>query len=465
MAKTKSKYFCKECGYESSGWMGRCPACGAWNSFTEALVQAQPKARGSWVEAEEGQKLPLAMLEDVSGNEQIMRLSTGISELDRVLGGGLVKSSLILIGGDPGIGKSTLLLQVSANLAAKGNTLLYVSGEESAGQIRMRSDRLGLDPKGIKLLTATNFNLISQEIQKTKPDFVVIDSIQTVYNPEIPSAPGTVSQVRDSTGGLLRLAKGLGTTIILLGHVTKDGSIAGPRILEHMVDTVLYFEGEQVRDFRILRCVKNRFGKTDELGLFEMKENGLISVKNPSLAMLTGRPLAVPGVAISSLLEGSRPILVEIQALLTQSHYQTALRMSQGLDRLRLNMLLAVLEKKLKLELYAYDCYVNTVGAVKISETSCDLAVVAAIISSLKEQSIPADFLILGEVGLNGEIRAVGFPEKRVKEAARLGWKNFVLPASSEERVEQMKAEGALNIFYVSNIAEAIDLLFNRPRG
>lgn len=461
MAKAKSKFFCSECGYESSGWLGKCPGCGRWNTFVEEKIEPEAKQRGSWLEAESAERQEqLQDLSDVTASQEEVRLDTGIAELNRVLGGGFVRASLVLVGGDPGIGKSTLLLQTSASLVAQGQRVLYVSGEESPQQIRMRADRLALDPKGLSLLTSTNFNRISEEIQQTSPDFVVIDSIQTIYQADLNSAPGSVSQVRECTAGLLRLAKSLGVCIVLLGHVTKEGAIAGPRILEHMVDAVLYFEGESSQNLRILRCVKNRFGNTDELGIFEMREQGLMSVDNPSLAMLQGRPLAVPGAVISSAMEGTRSILLEIQALLTPSQYQQSSRMSQGFDRMRLNLILAVLEKQLKRDLSAYDCYLNVVGGLKIHETACDLAAAMAIVSSLEDKSVPDDFLVLGEMGLSGEIRSISFPERRVLEAGRLGWNKFLLPAQSEERLAAIKLDPHLKLFYVGQVSEAIDLLF-----
>lgn len=463
MAKPKSKFFCKECGYESSGWLGKCPSCGEWNSFVEEKISDTPKSQAGWLDLSlsHDQTTPSwRYLADVSSSQEEIRQASGLTELDRVLGGGFVQGSLVLVGGDPGIGKSTLLLQTSARMAAAGQEVLYISGEESPQQIRLRSDRLGLNPQGIRLMSSTNFEQIAQEIKDSQATFVVVDSIQTIYSPQLASAPGSVSQVRESAAGLLRLAKGLNVTIVLLGHVTKEGAIAGPRVLEHMVDTVLYFEGEPSQNLRILRCVKNRFGNTDELGIFEMREEGLRSVANPSLAMLAGRPLAMPGAAITASLEGTRPLMLEIQALMSPSHYQTATRMSQGLDRLRLNMLLAVIERFLKKDVSAYDCYLNVVGGLRVKETACDLAAAAAIISSLEDRSLADDLLILGELGLSGEIRPVSFPERRVGEALRLGWKNFVLPASVEDRMSALAQQAQANFYYVSLLDEAMDVIF-----
>lgn len=460
MAKAKSKFFCKECGYESSGWMGRCPSCSSWNSFVEEKIQAVSKGRGSWVRAEgRGERAEVVTLDSVEGGKEARTLSR-IPELDRVLGGGFVNGSFVLVGGDPGIGKSTLLLQTCGSLHEHGAEILYVSGEESAQQIRMRADRLGVDPKGIKLLASTDFHRIEEEITERKPDFVVIDSIQTIYIPELSSAPGSVSQVREAAGGLLRLAKSLGVIIVLVGHVTKDGSIAGPRVLEHMVDTVLYFEGDVERSLRILRCVKNRFGNTDELGIFEMRSEGLISVEDPSRALLSGRPLQVPGTVITSVIEGSRTLLLEIQALVSPSGFQQAMRTTQGIERLRLSMLLAVLQKHLKKDMSAYDCYLNVTGGLRIKETGADLAILAAILSSLEEKAIRQDLLIFGEVGLAGEVRSVNQPDRRVSDAARLGWKRFILPYQAEKQISRLELPETCEIVYISQVREAIDLLF-----
>lgn len=462
MAKAKTKFFCNNCGYESSGWLGKCPSCGAWNSFVEETINPPPKTQGSWLALEEEGSRPMVhSLAEISAEDRTERELSGIPELDRVLGGGFVTGSLLLIGGDPGIGKSTLLLQCSAALAQQELSILYVSGEESAQQIRLRANRLNLDPTGITLMTTTNFESVAEQIKKSDADFVVIDSIQTIYSPQLSSAPGSVSQVRENAAGLLRLAKSLGVTIILLGHVTKEGNIAGPRVLEHMVDTVIYFEGDPSRNLRILRCVKNRFGSTDEIGIFEMREDGLKSVSNPSMAMLAERPLAVPGTATTASLEGTRPILLEIQALLSPSHYQQAVRMSQGIDRLRLGMLLAVIEKYLKKDVSSFDCYLNVIGGLKVKETACDLAIVAAILSSMEEKNIPHDTLLLGEIGLTGELRSIRSAERRVQEAMRLGWKNFVLPSAVEQTMAKNLDPKAAGFYYVSTIREAVDLIWS----
>lgn len=458
MAKGKTIFVCQSCGYESSGWLGKCPSCSEWHAFVEEKIvkKTAAKGRGTW-HGDEASSQGLR-LDDVRLEDNV-RLLSQIPELDRVLGGGFVKGSLSLIGGDPGIGKSTLLLQVTDALA-KAHRCLYVSGEESPMQIRMRADRLGVDSKAIVLLPSTNFERIAEMIEKDKPDFVVVDSIQTIYMPELTAAPGSVSQVREATAGLLRLAKGLDCTMVLVGHVTKDGAIAGPRLLEHMVDTVLYFEGEGQQPLRVLRSVKNRFGKTDELGLFEMSGKGLTSVDNPSVALLQGRPIAVPGTTVTSFLEGSRPLLIEIQALLNPSRQHQALRMSQGIDRMRLSMLLAVLEKYSKKPCSEYDCYVNVTGGLRIKETASDLAVVAAVLSSMEERPLDSELLMIGELGLSGEIRSVPQMERRVMDAVRLGWRRFMLPSQAERSVGKNKLPDGCDLYYVSLLNEAIDLLF-----
>lgn len=367
---------------------------------------------------------------------------------------------MVLIGGDPGVGKSTLLLQTLANLNTKYSTL-YVSGEESPTQIKMRSDRLQIVAKQIRILTATEFASIAQVLKKHKPDFAVIDSIQSIYVEEISGAPGSVSQVREATAGLLRLAKALNITIVLVGHVTKEGGIAGPRILEHMVDAVLYFEGEKSNQYRILRAVKNRFGTTNEVGMFEMTQNGLKSVDNPGTAMLVGRPLNVPGTTITSTLEGSRSILLEIQALLNPTDFAQPIRNTQGIDRLRLNMLLAILQKSCGIATASFDAYVNVTGGMKIIETSADLAIVAAVVSSIQDKAIDSDLIILGELGLTGEVRMVTAIERRILESIRLGWKKFVVPAACKRSIKNISLSEDSEIFYVSLLKEALDLLFS----
>ena len=437
MAKSKSVYVCNACGYETSGWMGKCPSCQTWNSLIEERVAvnptapAKPSMRQSWVGSKE-----VVALSDVSENEN-PRYTSGLKELDRVLGGGFVSGSLVLIGGDPGIGKSTLLLQVSHLAKTKGN-VLYVSGEESKTQIRLRATRLGIETDHITVCTQTSFEEVSQTISEIKPSLCIIDSIQTLFSEELTSAPGSVSQVREVTAGLLRLAKDLLITIVLVGHVTKDGALAGPRVLEHMVDTVIYFEGENSSPFRMLRAVKNRFGATGELAFFEMTDAGLIEVENASTLLLSGRPIQVPGSVVTACMEGTRPILVEIQALMNPSNYSVPQRMAQGLDRGRIGMLLAVLEKKFSAGVNNMDAYINVVGGLKVTETACDLAILAAVYSALKDRPVRPDTLVIGEVGLTGEIRPVSDIERRLVEAARLGFTSCILPGSNKAGLERI---------------------------
>ena len=395
-------------------------------------------------------------LNDVPSGEG-RRFATGLGELDRVLGGGLVEGSLVLVGGDPGIGKSTLLLQACEKIALHGDAL-YVSGEESPSQVKLRAERLGIDGSRIRLLSETSFETIAATITAEKPVLAVIDSIQTMYAEDLTSAPGTVSQVREVAGGLLRIAKGLGTVIVLVGHVTKDGSLAGPRVLEHMVDTVLYFEGERQSSFRILRATKNRFGATDELGIFEMRDTGLVGVENASQAMLSGRPIGVPGSAVAACVEGTRPILVEIQALLNESAYGSPQRMSQGIDRNRVAMLTAVMDRRMKLGLSNMDSFLNVVGGLKVEETAADLAVVCAIASTFRDRPIRADTVIFGEVGLSGEIRPVSNVDRRIVEAARMGFAACILPGSARRAAERLRAERLPELFFVDNIHEALDI-------
>lgn len=466
MARKKTNYFCTECGWESSGWLGKCPGCNSWNSFVEvekvtgkSRKPDQP-SRGNWAAAERGRTAgqnKLMSLAEVAAGENI-RVPTGITELDRVLGGGLVKGSMVLLGGEPGIGKSTLVLQIIGSLPAGSS--LYVSGEESSAQVRMRADRLGIDSSGIGFLPVTDFAGILEAVTASEPEFLVIDSIQTAYVDEIVAAPGSVTQVREVAAGLLRLAKSRGITVILIGHVTKEGNIAGPRILEHMVDTVLYFEGEKLQDYRMLRAVKNRFGATDELGFFTMGDQGLSSLEKASEMLLSGRPLGVSGSVVTSTIEGTRPLLLEIQALIVPSSFATPLRMAQGLDRMRLSMLLAVLDKKTNLGLSGMDAYLNVTGGLRITETASDLAVLSAAVSSIKDLRTYYDAIILGEVGLTGEVRGISQIERRLGEAERTGWTRFVLPAANKTQLDKTKFGNRFELYYVSQINEAFDLLF-----
>ena len=440
MAKSRSVYVCNACGYETSGWMGKCPSCQTWNSLIEERTSAEPQSNAkpsmhqSWITSNE-----VVPLSDVSTDEN-PRYSSGMKELDRVLGGGFVTGSLVLIGGDPGIGKSTLLLQVS-HLAKTKGTVLYVSGEESKTQIRLRATRLGIETDHITICTQTSFEEVSESISTLKPSLCIIDSIQTLFSEELSSVPGSVSQVREVTAGLLRLAKDLLITIVLVGHVTKDGALAGPRVLEHMVDTVIYFEGENSSPFRMLRAVKNRFGATGELAFFEMTDVGLTEVENASSLLLSGRPIQVPGSVVTACMEGTRPILVEIQALMNPSNYAVPQRMAQGLDRGRIGMLLAVLEKKFSAGVNNMDAYINVVGGLKISETSCDLAILSAVYSALKDRPVRPNTIVMGEVGLTGEIRPIGDIERRLTEAARLGFSSCILPGSNKAGLDRIQKQ------------------------
>jgi len=422
MAKTKSVFFCNECGYESSGWLGKCPACQAWNTFVEEKVTK--KSDGT---AKSKTSLKATSIKDISIDHED-RFLTGTTELDRVLGGGIVKGSLILIAGDPGIGKSTLTLMVANNIAMTNN-VLYVSGEESANQIKMRAERLNTNSDNLFILSETSFGEIKEYIENTMPAVVIIDSIQTMFDENLSSAPGSVSQVREVTASLMRLAKTLNISIIIVGHVTKEGSIAGPRVLEHMVDTVLYFEGERHQSYRILRCVKNRFGSTNEIGVFEMCEVGLIEVPNPSVVMLDGRPTDAPGTAVVCALEGTRPMLIEIQALLSESNLAMPRRMATGIDYNRVSMIMAVLEKRAGVKVGMCDAFINVIGGIKLNEPSTDMGIAAAIFSSMKNKPLDPNTVFIGEIGLTGEIRSVSQIEKRVGEAFRLGFTRCIVPS------------------------------------
>lgn len=448
----KIVYFCQECGYESSKWMGQCPGCKAWNTFVEETVSAK-KPSGS-PKLQEKRQEPV-ILKDICLSED-ERQTTNIKELDRVLGGGIVPGSLVLVGGDPGIGKSTLLLQVCRNLAGKGVSVLYISGEESLRQIKLRADRIGTFSDKLQLLCETNLEVIREVIQRKKPETVVIDSIQTMFHEDISSAPGSVSQVRESTSILMQLAKGMGVSIFIVGHVTKEGNVAGPRVLEHMVDTVLYFEGDRHASYRILRAVKNRFGSTNEIGVFEMRNTGLEEVKNPSEFMLNGKPSGTSGSIVACSMEGTRPILVEIQALVCQSNFGIPRRTAVGTDFNRVNLLMAVLEKKVGIHLAASDAYVNIAGGMKMTEPAIDLGISLAIVSSCKDIIIPDSVLAFGEVGLSGEVRAVSMAGQRVAEAKKLGFETVILPEVCKTSLG--KIEG-IRLVYVSWIQDAISYI------
>ncbi len=423
--KIRSVYVCSECGFESPKWFGKCPGCGQWNTMNEEIREPAAKSSPSLsaVHHSLGHAIPISQ---VSASEE-ERYHTGMSELDRVLGGGIVKGSLILISGEPGIGKSTLLLQICRNLA-KTFKILYVSGEESARQIKLRAERLKVNSDNLFILTETDIQAVTGQIQLDKPDLVMIDSIQTMNFTELSSSPGSVSQVRECTSALMRAAKQLEIPVILVGHVNKDGAIAGPKVLEHIVDTVLYFEGDRQMSYRILRAVKNRYGSTNEIGIFDMQENGLCQVENPSLALLSGRPTNVSGTCVTCLMEGTRPILAEIQGLVTTSGYGNPRRMSTGFDYNRMSLLLAVLEKRSGYYFSNLDAYVNVVGGLHLEEPAGDLAVALALISSLKDKPILEKAIVFGEIGLAGELRSVTNAESRIREANRLGFEKCILP-------------------------------------
>ncbi|MCR5800426.1 MAG: DNA repair protein RadA [Lachnospiraceae bacterium] len=451
MAKKDLVYFCNECGYESAKWMGQCPACKSWNTFVEEKVEKRTHSSGMSGMANDPK--PVSLGEIDMGEED--RVLIGINELDRVLGGGIVRGSLTLVGGDPGIGKSTLLLQVCRQLSAKGMNVLYVSGEESLKQIKLRASRIGDMNDRIKLLCETNLGDIENVIKKMKPDMAVIDSIQTMYDENVGSAPGSVSQVREATGVLMRIAKEMGVSIFIVGHVTKEGTVAGPRVLEHMVDTVLYFEGDRHASYRILRGVKNRFGSTDEIGVFEMKNDGLSEVANPSEFMLNGKPENSSGSIVSCSLEGTRPILVEIQALVSRTSFGFPRRQSAGSDTNRLNLLMAVLEKRLNMPLSDQDAYVNIAGGIKITEPAIDLGIVMAVVSSYRNRPIDDRMAAFGEVGLSGEVRAVSQVAARVGEAAKLGFTTCVVPTVCMDAIKGIKG---IKVIGVRNISEAMEL-------
>lgn len=453
MAKGKSTaFFCKECGHESGKWLGQCPMCRGWNTFVEEPVAK--KGATSIARKELGNSVAPSTLSSISVNSED-RIYTGSEELDRVLGGGLVAGSLILVGGDPGIGKSTLLLQVCRNLS-ESKKILYISGEESLKQIKLRAERLGKFTDNLLLLCETNLDKIERVIEEVKPDVVVIDSIQTMFRDDIASAPGSVGQVRESTSSLMHIAKGMGIAIFIVGHVTKEGVVAGPRVLEHMVDTVLYFEGDRHAAYRILRGVKNRFGSTNEIGVFEMRSSGLMEVKNPSEFMLNGRPEDATGSVVACSMEGTRPILVEVQALVARSNFGMPRRTAAGTDYNRVNLLMAVLEKRLGIPWSECDAYVNVVGGMKINEPALDIALVIALLSSYRNQVVASDTIAFGEVGLSGEIRAVSMAEQRVSEAKKLGFKNCILPQVCLDSIKEVKGIKLIGVKNLSELEKAL---------
>lgn len=447
--KVKSIFICAQCGYESAKWQGKCPSCEEWNSFTEEIIKpASEKKPHTTVQSK------LYTLSTIDSDKEV-RFSTGLSELNRVLGGGIVNGSLILLSGDPGIGKSTLLLQICEFLT-KENKVLYVSGEESAHQLKIRARRLGVKSEELLILCETDAEIIASQISSQKPNIVIIDSIQTMNIPEIPSSPGSITQVRECTNLFMRMAKGHDISIILVGHVNKDGNIAGPKVLEHIVDTVLYFEGERNLTYRILRAAKNRFGSTNEIGVFDMGSHGLCEVENPSAAMISGRPIGASGTCVSCFIEGSRPILAEIQGLATPTGFGNPRRMSTGFDYNRMSMLIAILEKRAGYFLGNMDCYINIVGGLRADEPAADLAVALALVSSLKDKVINKNVAAFGEIGLAGEIRAISNCEQRVLEAKRLGFTRCIIPKHNLKSISKEAAKD-MEIAGVRTIREAFE--------
>ena len=449
--KQKTIYVCNECGNEFPKWSGKCFACGAWNSLSEMNVA--PQRKNSAVVGKE-QKGTLTSIKDISVQDEL-RFNTGMDELNRVLGGGAVSGSLVLVGGEPGIGKSTILLQICEKLCCKSK-VLYISGEESVRQLKLRANRLGVNPDNLFVYAGTDMDDIVSVADRVSPEIMIIDSIQTVYKNDVTSTPGSVSQVRECTLQCMELAKGKGITVFVVGHVNKDGYIAGPKVLEHMVDCVLYFEGEKNNSYRILRAAKNRYGSTNEIGVFEMHDKGLVEVKNPSAALLEGRPMDVPGTCVACVMEGSRPILAEIQALVATTAYGTARRMSSGIDYNRSALLLAVLEKRAGFKMGNYDAYINVVGGLKIDETSVDLPTVLAVASACRDKPLPCDLAAFGEIGLTGEIRAVTAPQQRINEIKRLGFKKCVIP---RQNAKELVIPEGVEVLFAKNIREIITVL------
>ncbi len=450
MAKGKTTvYFCQSCGHESTKWMGQCPGCREWNTFVEEVIDR----KSSGVRSSDRGSMPKAVSLDQVVLSREERIITGMTEFDRVLGGGIVPGSLVLVGGDPGIGKSTLLLQICQILSNMNKKTLYISGEESLQQIKLRADRIGTFTNELNLLCETNLTDIKSVIQQEKPQIIVIDSIQTMYSEDISSAPGSVSQVREATSAFMQIAKGMGITIFIVGHVTKEGVVAGPRVLEHMVDTVLYFEGDRHASYRILRGVKNRFGSTNEIGVFEMCSTGLRQVENPSEYMLNGKPEGASGSIVACLIEGTRPILLEVQALACRSNFGIPRRTAAGADLNRVNLLMAVLEKRNGMPLSSCDAYINIAGGIRMTEPAVDLAIVLALVSSYKDMVIPEKTICFGEVGLSGEVRAVSMAQQRVAEAKKLGFTTCILPKVNADTIE--KIDG-IHLVGVSDVGDAI---------
>jgi len=451
MAKTKTVFFCTECGNETPKWQGRCSSCGAWNTLQEHIEKSVPAGKARSAPVGLGRK-PQRLSEVASGDE--IRFSTGMGELDRVLGGGGVAGSLVLVGGAPGIGKSTLLLQVCSSLC-DGRTVLYISGEESERQLKLRAQRLGVSPESLFILSETRLSDVLEAVDEIKPEILIVDSIQTLYNEENDSSPGSVSQVKDCTMSMMHLSKFRGITVFVVGHINKDGAIAGPKVLEHMVDCVLYFEGDPNTSYRLLRAAKNRFGSTNEIGVFDMRDDGLVEVPNPSQMLLAGRPEGAPGTCVACIMEGTRPLLAEVQALVTKTTFNVPRRTADGFDFNRAVLLMAVLEKRGGLKLNVFDAYINVIGGLRLDEPGADLPVVLAVASSYRDTMISDDLVAIGEVGLTGEIRSVSHLNQRLAEAARLGFKKCIIPKGGTEKLE---IPDGFTVYRVRNIREAIEI-------
>ncbi|TQQ84262.1 DNA repair protein RadA [Peptacetobacter hominis] len=455
MAKIKTKYVCQSCGYENPKWLGKCPECMKWNTFVEEIEDASSKkANRETFIIDKSSKKPVSIKSITVQNEE--RFSTGINELNRVLGGGIVRGSLVLVGGDPGIGKSTLLLQVSESVAQTGKKVLYISGEESESQIKMRAERLGAGSDNLYIFAENNLNLIEAHLESFTPDLIILDSIQTVFTPDIASAPGTVSQIKEGTSRFMKISKKMGISTFIVGHVTKEGSLAGPKLLEHMVDTVLYFEGERYNTYRLIRAVKNRFGSTNELGVFEMRDKGLFELENPSKVLIAEKPKDVAGSVIVSTVEGTRPMLLELQALVSPTSFGIPRRTATGIDFNRVNILLAVLEKRVGMQIQNQDVYINIVGGIKINEPSMDLGVILSVASGFRNIPIKEDVAVTGEVGLTGEVRGVSFIDKRIAECKKLGFRKIIIPKTNYDAVKDTKG---IEIWPVENVRQAINVV------
>ncbi|HBN6077842.1 DNA repair protein RadA [Clostridioides difficile] len=455
MAKIKTKYVCQSCGYETAKWLGKCPECTKWNTFVEEIDQKSTKKEVFIIDKSSSKPVTINSIE----SKEEERFTTDINELDRVLGGGIVKGSLVLVGGDPGIGKSTLLIQVSSNVANLGKTVLYITGEESESQIKMRAKRLGINSENLYIFAENNLSIIESYLEVVNPELIILDSIQTVFSPEISSVPGTVSQIKEGTSKFMKISKKMGISTFIVGHVTKEGSLAGPKLLEHMVDTVLYFEGERYNTYRLVRAVKNRFGSTNELGVFEMRDLGLVELDNPSKILISEKPKDVAGSVIISTVEGTRPMLLELQALVSPTSFGIPKRTSTGVDYNRVGMLLAVLEKRVGLQIQNQDVYINIVGGIKINEPSIDLGIAISVASSFRNIPIDEDIAVTGEVGLTGEVRAVSFIEKRIAECKKLGFKKIVVPRSNYDVIKDTKG---IEIWPVDNLRQAINIVLGR---